>query len=258
MHQNNVFHVSQFEVKYENQLVLEINEQFYIKKGEITAFIGRSGSGKTTLLRHIALLLNKATQEITYTRNGVENKYHSNNFFESKEKYDILRKDFSYVDQDYNQNLFGYLSVWENASLKRRIMGRSEEPTRKKCLLEHFFGRDSNDPFYKKKPHELSGGEKQRLAIIQALYAEPTVLFADEPTSANDQTNATKIFELFKELSKEKSILFVSHDYHHVAEYADTVFVLKDQSIEKPICLKTARHTGGTVRDIAGDLVKRL
>ena len=83
---------------------------------------------------------------------------------------------------------------------------------------------------YSKFPHELSGGQKQRVVIAMALIKEPTLLIADEPTTALDKFTQEKLIHDLKTLQKEKnlSILFVSHDLNAVKEIADRIYIMKD------------------------------
>lgn len=184
---------------FDEQLVLNdfsysfANSGFYLLYGE-------SGSGKTTFLNILSGFL-------PFEGGCVE---WGNCTFEGQIERDTIAASFDYITQD--SFFVDFLTVNDNLRLI------SEDKDKTAILLERFGLADKG----KQMPSTLSGGEKQRLAIIRAILGAKKVLFLDEPTAALDNTNKTAVFNLLSDLSREMLIICTSHD-SMARNYADHV-----------------------------------
>ena len=187
-----------------------------IRNGEFTAILGKSGSGKSTLLRILATLDRSDTGELLIEGTDVSKA-------SDKELAHFRRRRIGYVYQDYN--LFPEYTAYENVIFPIHLDGESEDPERIDGLLEKLGISHCRDKF----PHEMSGGEQQRVSIARALAAPPAVVFADEPTGNLDAENSTKVAELLRLCCDEfnQAIVMVTHDLS-MAEYADRVVHIAD------------------------------
>lgn len=190
------------------------NIQF--KKGEFCAIIGKSGSGKSTLLRILATLDTPDTGELYIDGELVSQS-------DSGTLAKLRRRKVGFVYQDYN--LFPEYTAYENIIMPIHLDGRGEDREKILALMEQLDIQECKDKF----PHELSGGEQQRVSIARALAVEPAVVLADEPTGNLDAENADKIAELLRQASEiyEQTIIMVTHDAQ-MAEYADRIVKIKD------------------------------
>ena len=175
----------------------DINLQ--IDKGSIITIKGPSGSGKSTLLSIIGTLDNADSGELLI--NGISIKENTN--------IDKLRnKSIGFVFQFHN--LISELTLEENVSLPKMI---AKEQLGKKELIELFEYFDLKDRM-NSFPNDLSGGEKQRVAVMRAIINNPSIIIADEPTGNLDKENALKMMSLFQKLNTEKklTIIIATHD----------------------------------------------
>lgn len=181
----------------------------------VTALFGPSGSGKTTLLRMIAGTLRPDEGRIAIGDMVL---------FDSRAHINLKpeQRHIGYVYQD--ARLFPHLSVLRNLTYalwagKRRPQHRLEEIT---ALL-------GIEALLQRKPHQLSGGEKQRVAIGRALLSAPKLLLLDEPLSSLDQARRQEILPYLERLRDESGlpIVFVSHEVDEVARLADTLVLLE-------------------------------
>ena len=175
----------------------EINLQ--IDKGSIITIKGPSGSGKSTLLSIIGTLDNADSGELLI--NGMSIQDNTN--------IDKLRnKSIGFVFQFHN--LISELTLEENVSLPKMI---AKEQLGKKELIELFEYFDLKDRM-NSFPNDLSGGEKQRVAVMRAIINNPSIIIADEPTGNLDKENALKMMSLFQKLNTEKklTIIIATHD----------------------------------------------
>lgn len=182
------------------------------QKGEILALVGGSGSGKTTLLRIIAGLEIPDAGEIDL--NGAVT--NAPNAFLPPEK-----RDCALVFQDYA--LFPNMTVEQNVFFSKASKQRKLEVDK---LLE----QTQIAGLRKRFPHQLSGGEQQRVALVRALATQPSLLLLDEPLSHLDpelrDNVRTELLGLFKET--ETTALFVSHDTEDAMAMADRVIVMRE------------------------------
>ena len=129
-------------------------------------------------------------------------------------------------------NLIESETVLFNISLPQLIAGKSEKDAIKRAneLLETVGFRKG---LYQQKVCDLSGGEKERVAILIALANNPRIILADEPTGALDSKNSELFMKIFKEISKTKLVIMVSHNNKLIDKYADEIISIKDGKIEK-------------------------
>ena len=187
----------------------------------LTSIIGKSGSGKSTLL-NILLGIEKPTSGSLLFNNKNISKMSDKRF----SQYHL--NDISMVFQHYN--IFLELTALENIILPLLMKGmsRNNAVKRGKELLDEFKMKN----LMNQKCKTLSGGEKQRVAILRAIGTAPKVLLCDEPTGALDSKNSEAIMEILKKLSKSILVVLVSHNKELVKKYSDRIITLKDGMIE--------------------------
>jgi len=189
----------------------------HIKEGEFVAIMGSSGSGKSTLLNIVGLLDNH--DEGNYYLNGqlIENL--------DEKKAAILRNKFlGFVFQSFN--LITYKTAVENVALPLYYqgVGRAE---RQKIALQYLDKVGLKDRA-NHLPNELSGGEKQRVAVARALATQPKVVLADEPTGALDSATSASVMQLLKDINREGMTVFVITHEEDIAAQTDRIVRLKD------------------------------
>ncbi|MBT8317774.1 MAG: ABC transporter ATP-binding protein [Lutibacter sp.] len=189
----------------------------HIKEGEFVSIMGSSGSGKSTLLNIVGLL--DVHDEGNYYLNGqlIENL--------DEKKAAILRNKFlGFVFQSFN--LITYKTAVENVALPLYYQGMARKERQEKALkyLEKVGLKDRANHL----PSELSGGEKQRVAVARALATNPKVVLADEPTGALDTATSDSVMELLKDINREGMTVFVITHEEDIAEQTDRIVRLKD------------------------------
>jgi len=192
-----------------------------VPAGQFTAIMGPSGSGKSTLMHLLAGLdrPNEGTVEIAgedITSMG------------DKQLTLLRRKHIGFVFQAFN--LVPTLNAVENVTLPLSIAGRKID----RKWVDSVISRVGLDERRSHRPAEMSGGQQQRVAVARALVAEPTVLFADEPTGNLDSKSSAEVIELLREASDAygQTIVMVTHD-PNAAEAADRVVYLADGRVEE-------------------------
>lgn len=192
---------------------------FSVKKGEFLAIMGPSGSGKSTLLHLIAGL--DAPNEGSVFLNGI-------NIFSLKgdEVAKFRRRQIGFVYQFYN--LIPILTVEENISLPVLLDKKKVNKQWMAKLLDMLGLTDRKSHL----PNQLSGGQQQRAAIGRALFFEPAIVLADEPTGNLDTKNSDDIIALLEKMNKEltQTILLVTHD-PKIASRAHRIIRLSDGKI---------------------------
>lgn len=195
---------------------------FVANAGEVVLIMGPSGAGKSTFLT-IAGSLQKPTSGQVYI-NGKDIASIS-----AKESNYLRLNQIGFILQAYN--LVPFLTVKEQFELVDHVKKENNinEETLKKLLSQLGILNLLN-----KYPGELSGGQQQRAAIARALYADPEVLLADEPTASLDSKNVDEVGKLFKSLAKEykKAIILVTHD-PRLEKYADHIYEMMDGKMNK-------------------------
>ena len=175
----------------------DINLQ--IEEGSIVTIKGPSGSGKSTLLSIIGTLDSADSGEFSINGKKIQDELN----------IDKLRnKSIGFVFQFHN--LIAELTLEENVSLPKMIAKEKIDKNQINKLFEYFDLKDRMKSF----PNDLSGGEKQRVAVMRAIINNPSVIIADEPTGNLDKENVLKMISLFQKLNTEKklTIIIATHD----------------------------------------------
>jgi phosphate transport system ATP-binding protein len=214
---------------YDSVHVLK-NINLEIEKNVVTALIGPSGCGKTTLLR----VFNKMYKFVDKARVEGEVIFEGKNILDDNSIDDFeLRSRVGMVFQKPNPF---YLSIYENVAFGPRLRG-----IRKKSVLDEIVEKslraagiwDEVKDRLHKPATSLSGGQQQRVCIARALAVEPEVILMDEPTSALDPISSAKIEELIVELSKNYTVVIVTHNMQQASRISDyTGFLLMGELIE--------------------------
>jgi molybdate transport system ATP-binding protein len=188
----------------------------FASEGGVTALFGRSGSGKTSVLNAIAGLLRPERGRIALDGEPL---------FDAAARVDVPahRRRVGYVFQE--GRLMPHLSVRQNLLYGRRFAGRSGPGE-----LERVVSLLGLGTLLERRPYDLSGGEKQRVAIGRALLAEPRILLMDEPLAALDAPRKSEILYYVERLRDELGvpIVYVSHSLDEVVRLADRVVVMSE------------------------------
>ena len=208
-------------VDFQKQLDhFNLTMQFELDR-EILALVGSSGSGKTTLLNCVAGIVHPDAGQITLNERD---------FFKDKQKpMKIQRRKVGYLFQDYA--LFPHLNVEQNilyALSRGTDVSHITELTKILEITE----------LLTKYPHQISGGEKQRVALTRALAAQPDILLLDEPFSALDDANRDRCQDELLRIHEQWQIpiIFVTHRIADAENLADRVIrIEKGQMAEQPV-----------------------
>ena len=195
---------------------------FKIEEGQFIAIIGPSGSGKSTFLTLAGGLQTPSKGQII-----INGKDYTN--LSEKERSKLRFNDIGFVLQA--SNLVPFLTAKQQLELVDRINKK-----RKRTLQdqESLFKELGIDHLENKLPKDLSGGERQRLAIARALYNNPAIILADEPTASLDSDRAFEVVDLLSKECREKnkSIIMVTHD-NRMIEKCNHVYRMKDGILTK-------------------------
>ncbi|MDI6716227.1 MAG: ABC transporter ATP-binding protein, partial [Actinomycetota bacterium] len=173
-----------------------------IERGEFLGIKGPSGSGKTTLLSIIGGLEQPDDGEVVFNGNSLY-------ALSSSELAAFRNKNTGFVFQFFN--LISYLVAVDNIALPLVIAGSSWRKAREQAIL--YLNKFGLLDKARKRPHKLSGGEQQRIAIARAIIHNPSIVLADEPTGNLDDDNAEIILNELAKINKEgTTIVLVSHD----------------------------------------------
>lgn len=200
---------------YDKKEILS-NINLKINDNEIVSIIGKSGCGKSTLLRCISRLEDITKGEILIDGVNIKN---------IKEFY----KKVGMVFQNFN--LFENLTVLDNlilAPVKLKLLSKNAAIKKAKAYLKDIGLSSKANAF----PKNLSGGEKQRVAIIRALMENPKILLFDEPTSSLDPQMTKEVLELIKRLSNlDMTIIVVSHEINFIKEFSERIIFLDNKTV---------------------------
>ena len=210
-----------------NDKILVDNISFKLDENKTLGIIGQSGSGKTLTVLSIIGLLDRKVYKIS-----------GNIKFLNKEILGLNEKEIALIRLSdiamVYQNPFNTFSPVEkiNKQFDRiyRIKKLKRDDIKIKKLLEKV---SLNESYLKKYPHEMSGGELQRMVIVTALLLKPEIIICDEPTTSLDVSTGRSIIKLLKKLKKEEnfSIIFISHDLNMIEDISDELIVMKSGKI---------------------------
>ena len=195
---------------------------FKIEEGQFIAIIGPSGSGKSTFLTLAGGLQTPSKGQII-----INGKDYTN--LSEKERAKLRFNDIGFVLQA--SNLVPFLTAKQQLELVDRINKNNKQTIQDKHALFKELGIEYLE---NKLPKDLSGGERQRLAIARALYNDPAIILADEPTASLDSDRAFEVVGLLSKECREKnkSIIMVTHD-NRMIEKCDHVYRMKDGILTK-------------------------
>lgn len=196
----------------------KINVEFNI--GEFVAIIGESGSGKSTLLNVISGLDSYEEGEM-YINGEETSHYRESDFEEYRKKY------VSNIFQNFN--LVNSYTVYQNIELVLLLNGYKKKDVKKKVL--ELIDKVGLTKYKRTKTSKLSGGQQQRVAIARALAKDTPIIVCDEPTGNLDSKSAKGIINLLKEISKDKLVIVVTHNFSEIEELATRVIKMHDGKI---------------------------
>ncbi len=191
-----------------------------VSPGEMVAVVGQSGSGKSTLLHILGALDRPTNGSVRF--GGVDMQD-----LNAEGLAEFRRSSVGFVFQFHN--LLPEFSALENVSMPQRISGNfRDEGTGKEMLALVGLGTRLHH-----RPGELSGGEQQRVAIARALVNRPRLVLADEPTGNLDSRTGTRVFELFREIQRDKkhTSIVVTHNAR-IASKCDRILKLENGSLQ--------------------------
>lgn len=191
-----------------------------LSMGEFVVITGESGSGKSTLLNVISGL--DSYEEGEMYINGEETSHYTEVDYEN-----YRRKYIGNIFQNFN--LVNSYTVYQNVELVLLLNGYTKEEVKKKVL--EIIETVGLTKYKNTKASKLSGGQKQRVAIARALAKDTPIIVADEPTGNLDLKSAKSIMKLLKEISKNKLVVIVTHNYEQVEEYATRKISMNDGKI---------------------------
>ena len=203
-----------------------INLEFH--KGEFVVITGKSGSGKSTLLNVISGMDTYEEGEMYF--NGMETSY-----YDKKDWEDYRRENISFIYQSYN--LIDSYTALENVETVMRIEnGKERRRERKKRALE-ILDQVGLKKRARHKAVHLSSGQKQRLGIARELAKDTDIIIADEPTGNLDVENGVAVMKMLYELSRDKLIIVVTHNFEQVQDFATRKIRLFDGEVAEDILL---------------------
>ena len=200
-------------------------------KGEFVCITGKSGSGKSTLLNVISGMDSYEEGEL-YIEGETTSHYLEAEREEYRQKY------ISFIFQDYN--IIESFTVLENVELA--LMHIDDKRERRKAALE-LIDRVGLTSHVKHKGSKLSGGQKQRTVIARALAKDSPIILADEPTGNLDSETSKEIIKLLGEVSKDKLLIVVTHNYDDFEDYATRHVRIFDGAIEADEVIRASRLT---------------
>lgn len=199
------------------QVVALKDINFKADKGEVVLIMGPSGAGKSTFLTIAGSLQKPTSGEVLINDEDISD-------FSAKKRNELRLNKIGFVLQAYN--LVPFLTVNEQFTLVDKVKKQNNISQEE---LQDLLKQLGITDLVKKYPSELSGGQQQRAAIARALYANPEILLADEPTASLDTKNVEEVGQLFKDLAKkrDKAVMLVTHD-PRLEKYADHIYEMMD------------------------------
>ena len=189
----------------------------------LVTILGKSGSGKSTLLNLLGKI-DAPSEGTIYFNNEDINKYKENKISTYHSQC------VSFIFQHYH--LLDKQTALYNVMLPALISGKSYQTAKEEAIiLMNEFGL--NEGLFNKRCIDLSGGERERIAILRSFINNPLVLLADEPTGALDKTNAVLVMESLKKISKSSLVVLVTHNNKLARQYSDRILHMQDGKIIK-------------------------
>ena len=226
---------------------------FNVNRGEVVALIGESGSGKTTIALS-ALGYSKPGLEFT----GGEVRLEGRDVITmpSEEKRQLRGERVAYLAQSAAATFNPALTIGEQVTESAVLHGHfnQEEATQRAVSLYHALELPDPEQLGKRYPHQVSGGQLQRLMAAMALCSKPDLLVLDEPTTALDVTTQIEVLKSFKSVIEQEgsSAIYVTHDLSVVAQIADHIIVLYAGEIQEH------GNAGQVINQPSHDYTRRL
>ncbi len=222
------------------QVVLD-DISFKVNEGDCLAVLGESGSGKSTLGRILVGLLKPTSGEYSFL---------DKNPYASKANRKILSENISIVFQDYVTSVNPRFTVYETVKesidvLCKRIGGKVDKAAK---ILEYLHAVGLSEEFLDRYPHQLSGGQLQRVCIARALAINPKIILFDEAISSLDAHTQVQIMDLLRELQGKYNLtyIFITHDLTAVTYLCSKVMFLYQGKITEIIDVKDIAKTNDT------------
>lgn len=214
-----IIEVKELEREY-NDGTIEVLKgiDFCAMEGDFIAIMGRSGGGKSTFLKVLGLVDKPTSGKVFFRGEDSEELWDS-------QLADIRRREIGYVHQD--SKLMDCLTVAQN--IKLPMILDKKEPAVMQQAMEKQAAHFGIADLVQKYPSELSGGEKQRVALCRALINDPEIILADEPTGNLDSQSGEVVIHAMEEINREmgKTVILVTHD-PKIASYCKKTVLLKD------------------------------
>ncbi|MBH9986251.1 ABC transporter ATP-binding protein [Lactobacillus sp. M0390] len=195
---------------------------FKANEGEVVLIMGPSGAGKSTFLTIAGSLQKPTSGQVYINGEDIAN-------ISAKQSNALRLNQIGFVLQAYN--LIPFLTVKEQFELVDHV---KKQGNLNQATMDNLLEQLGITGLVNKYPSELSGGQQQRAAIARALYANPKILLADEPTASLDSKNVDEVGHLFKNLAKnyQKAVILVTHD-PRLEKYADHIYEMMDGEMIK-------------------------
>ena len=202
------------------------------ERGEFVAVTGKSGSGKSTLLNVISGM-------DTYEEGELLVEGEPTSHFLQKDWEEYRKQYISFIFQEYN--IIESFTVLQNVELS--LMSIEDPKARRERAME-LLRRVGLESHVHHKGSKLSGGQKQRTVIARALAKDSPILLCDEPTGNLDSKSSAEIIELLREVSKDKLVIIVTHNFEQVEAYATRHIRIFDGAVETDHTIKPAETSG--------------
>lgn len=208
--------------KYQ-KVLKNLNVQFPSKG--FVSILGTSGGGKTTLLNIIGGLDGPDSGKIHFDETEILN-------------HDDFRRDkVGFVFQDFN--LVDHLNAVDNV-----ILSMTDDVEHKKKRAREILAALELEDSFHKHPKQMSGGQRQRVAIARMIAKDVDIIVCDEPTGSLDELTSEKIINIIKDLSKDKLVIFVTHNRTLAETYSDQILELKNGKLNQETVLEDTHSTG--------------
>jgi len=206
--------------QYSGGIVALNHIDLHINRGEFVFIVGQSGAGKSTFVKMLLKEIEPSEGQLFIDDQEVNNMH--------ARRIPYLRRKMGVVFQDFR--LLPKKTVYENVAYSMEIIGTKPKEIRKRVpLLLSMIGLSSRAKYY---PHQLSGGEQQRVSIARAMINNPPLLIADEPTGNLDPETSWEIMRLLKQFNRnETTIIMATHDQNIVDAMKMRVIELDDGKI---------------------------